>query len=189
MFIWYTGIPMLILFFDIWVRDIDFSRKIILEKAKEFSWLRALGYMIVLYLMNVAVIYGEGLLSGNKIASVNTSHLLKTGSVFNMLYVYILVIAPILEELTFRESLFQGVVNEFEKLNYKPFTNEKFTIVVSAWIVAFLFALVHNDVYLLSYEVVSLWLQFIYIHEKKISYSIFAHVGSNLITLMMLLLV
>lgn len=105
-----------------------------------------------------------------------------------LVFLYILIIAPIIEEFTFRESLFNGLKNKLEDLDYRPFTSRKFVIAISAWVVALTFALVHNDIYLINYEIVSLWLQFICCHEKKISYAIFVHIGSNLISFLILLL-
>lgn len=189
MLIWYTVVPILTLFFDLWVRHLRFNWKKEIQELKKFAWIKALIYTLTLYVINVLMVYGETMLSGKNIPSVNTSDLLQIGNEFNMIYIYILLIAPVLEELTFRQSLFNGLVNQLKKIDFKPFTNHKFPVIVSAWIIAFLFALVHNDVYLLSYEVVSLWLQYIYYHEKKISYAIFAHIGSNLITLFVVLFV
>ena len=186
--IWYLLVPFFILMFDLWIRKFQFRWSKIWEKVRKFSYIRATVYAIVLYFINIGVTYGETFFSGVRLNSKNTVSLMNTVGNVPLVFLYILVIAPIIEEFTFRESFFNGLTNKFEDLDYRPFTSRKLVIAISAWVVALMFALVHNDVHLISYEIVSLWLQFIYCHERKISYTICAHIGSNVITLLVLLL-
>ncbi len=57
-----------------------------------------------------------------------------------LVFLYILIIAPIIKEFTFRE-FFNDLTNKFEDLDYRPFTSRKFVITISAWVVALMFVL------------------------------------------------
>jgi len=90
---------------------------------------------------------------------------------------YLALVAPILEELVFRESL-------YELLKGK----NRITAIFAAIIVALLFSVIHQDKAWLGYFLVSLFLQWEYVHYQDIRYSMITHGVLNAVSLIIIFL-
>ncbi|MFD2667262.1 CPBP family intramembrane glutamic endopeptidase [Listeria grayi] len=89
-----------------------------------------------------------------------------------VLFVFITLIAPVIEEIVFRKVLFGGLTNWMN-------------IHVAAVISSLFFALGHGDLpFLLVYFSIGLILCFLYTKTKRITVTIFAHMIMNAIVLL-----
>ncbi|GEL15734.1 hypothetical protein PCE01_15360 [Pediococcus cellicola] len=101
--IWYLLMPFFILMFDLWIRKFQFRWSKAWKKVQKFSYIRATVYAIVLYFINNGVTYGETLFQGVRLNFKNSISLMNTVGHVPLVFLYILIIAPIIEEFTFRE--------------------------------------------------------------------------------------
>lgn len=90
---------------------------------------------------------------------------------------YLALVAPILEEMVFRESL-------YELLKGK----NRITAMFATIIVAALFSVIHQDKAWLGYFLVSLFLQWEYVHYQDIRYSMITHGVLNTVSLIIIFL-
>ncbi|KAB1962166.1 CPBP family intramembrane glutamic endopeptidase [Limosilactobacillus fermentum] len=118
----------------------------------------------------------------------NTNQLVLMVKQMPLMAVYILVIAPILEELVFRVSLFERLVTVFHWFLGGTTRFHKSLIAVAALVTALLFAQVHSGIILPQYVLISLILQYLYCHYRNPWVNIFAHIGLNFLTLGFLLI-
>ncbi|KRN65356.1 hypothetical protein IV80_GL000412 [Pediococcus cellicola] len=89
--------------FDLWIRKFQFRWSKAWKKVQKFSYIRATVYAIVLYFINNGVTYGETLFQGVRLNFKNSISLMNTVGHVPLVFLYILIIAPIIEEFTFRE--------------------------------------------------------------------------------------
>jgi membrane protease YdiL (CAAX protease family) len=102
--------------------------------------------------------------------SQNTMQLLLMVKTYPYYFVYVLICAPIMEEIVFRRLFFGNLI--------RP-TN----IYIAAIISAFLFAFMHQDTRFLIYVAMGLWFSFIYYKSKNIYASAGSHILMNAIVL------
>lgn len=104
--------------------------------------------------------------------SANTEMLTSLTKQAPVLFVFITLIAPVIEEIVFRKVLFGGLTNWIN-------------IHVAAVISSLFFALGHGDLpFLLVYFSIGLILCFLYTKTKRITVTIFAHMIMNAIVLL-----
>lgn len=104
--------------------------------------------------------------------SANTEMLTSLTKQAPVLFVFITLIAPVIEEIVFRKVLFGGLTNWMN-------------IHVAAVISSLFFALGHGDLpFLLVYFSIGLILCFLYTKTKRITVTIFAHMIMNAIVLL-----
>lgn len=102
--------------------------------------------------------------------SQNTMQLLLMVKTYPYYFIYVLICAPIMEEIVFRRLFFGNLI--------RP-TN----IYIAAIISAFLFAFMHQDTRFLIYVAMGLWFSFIYYKSKNIYASAGSHILMNAIVL------
>lgn len=102
--------------------------------------------------------------------SQNTMQLLLMVKTYPYYFIYVLICAPIMEEIVFRRLFFGNLI--------KP-TN----IYIAAIISAFLFAFMHQDTRFLVYVAMGLWFSFIYYKSENIYASAGSHILMNAIVL------
>lgn len=103
-------------------------------------------------------------------SSQNTLQLLLMVKAYPYYFLYVMICAPIMEEIIFRRLFFAGLI--------KP-TN----IYIAAIISAVLFAFMHRDTRFLVYVAMGLWFSFIYYKSKDIYVSAGSHILMNAIVL------
>lgn len=92
--------------------------------------------------------------------------------------VYLMLGAPLLEELVFRKALFELIKGP-----------NKVTQTFAVIVVSLFFALIHQDKAYIGYFLFGVFLQWEYIHYQDIRYSMITHAVLNSLTLGVLLLV
>ena len=102
--------------------------------------------------------------------SQNTMQLLLMVKTYPYYFIYVLICAPIMEEIVFRRLFFGNLI--------KP-TN----IYIAAIISALLFAFMHQDTRFLVYVAMGLWFSFIYYKSENIYASAGSHILMNAIVL------
>ncbi|KRL42948.1 CAAX family protease [Companilactobacillus mindensis DSM 14500] len=105
-------------------------------------------------------------------SSANTMSLLLMVKAYPYYFIYVMIAAPIMEEIIFRRVFFANLV--------KP-TN----IYIAAIISAFLFAFMHQDTRFLVYVAMGLWFSFIYTKSENIYVSAGSHIVMNAFVLTM----
>ena len=103
----------------------------------------------------------------------------------NIIYVaYVVIIAPVLEEIVFRKSFFHRV----DAWLASWVDNSKLRVGISAFIVATVFAQMHGASIGIIYILLSLYFQFIYLHFSNLEMNIIAHITFNTSTLGLMVL-
>lgn len=98
----------------------------------------------------------------------------------NTIYIaYVVIIAPILEEIVFRKSFFHRI----DAWLASWVDNSKWRVGISAFIVATVFAQMHGASIGIIYILLSLYFQFIYLHFSNLEMNIIAHITFNTSTL------
>jgi membrane protease YdiL (CAAX protease family) len=99
-------------------------------------------------------------------ASSNTQSLLTTAKGYPYYLVYILICAPIMEEIVFRRIFFSNLI--------KP-TNIYWATIISS----LLFAFLHQDTRFVIYLLMGAWFCFVYYRSKNIYVSATSHIIMN----------
>ncbi|WP_334342110.1 CPBP family intramembrane glutamic endopeptidase [Companilactobacillus sp. HBUAS56275] len=122
----------------------------------------------------IALQYGVGfidqLIFHTSTHSQNTMQLLLMVKTYPYYFIYVLICAPIMEEIIFRRIFFANLI--------KP-TN----IYIAAIISALLFAFMHQDTRFIVYVAMGLWFSFVYYKSKNIYASAGSHILMNAIVL------
>jgi len=116
--------------------------------------------------------YLDQLIFHGSTSSQNTLQLLLMVKAYPYYFLYVLICAPIMEEIIFRRLFFTILA--------KPLN-----IYVAAIISAILFAFMHQDTRFLVYVAMGLWFSFIYYKSKNIYVSAGSHILMNMVVLTM----
>lgn len=110
----------------------------------------------------------EELVLHHSIASANTTQLLTLVTAYPYYFIYVLICAPIMEEIVFRRLFFSNLIT---------LTNVYWAGIISA---AF-FAFMHQDTRFAVYVGMGLWFAFVYYKSKNIYISAASHLIMNTI--------
>ena len=120
--------------------------------------------------MQVGVGYLDQLIFHGSTSSANTMQLLLMVKAYPYYFLYVMICAPIMEEIIFRRLFFANLI--------KP-TN----VYIAAIVSALLFAFMHQDTRFVVYAAMGLWFSFIYYKSKNIYVSAGSHILMNAIVL------
>ena len=160
---------LLLIFYLLWLRP----------KIRRLSWKNSVE-AIALGLLPLIVMQFNNHIIGNSNTSLIVKLLQK-----NIIYVaYVVIIAPVLEEIVFRKSFFHRV----DAWLASWVDNSKLRVGISAFIVATVFAQMHGASIGIIYILLSLYFQFIYLHFSNLEMNIIAHITFNTSTLGLMVL-
>lgn len=123
-------------------------------------------------------------LTNNTVGSSNTGLILQMMRKQWLYTVYIVLVAPLLEEIVFRQCLYRRIDTWMTK--HWPGMLPKAQFIVAALVVALFFAAMHGDTSLWEYVLISLVLQGLYQRYGDLRVSMAAHLVFNLTTLIVL---
>ncbi|WP_125707175.1 CPBP family intramembrane glutamic endopeptidase [Companilactobacillus zhongbaensis] len=145
-------------------------------ESKKFDWKNAVIWILIGTIGAIVIQFGvtfiEQVIFHLSTSSQNTLTLLATAHGYPYYLVYILICAPIMEEIVFRRVFFANLI--------KP-TN----VIWAALISSFLFAFLHQDSRFLIYLIMGAWFCFVYYRSKNIYVSATSHVIMNLVVLLL----
>ena len=144
----------------------DFEETTTLNHDLQWIILGTVGAIIVQF----GIGFADQLLFHASTSSQNTLQLLLMVKEYPYYFIYVMIAAPIMEEIIFRRVFFSNLI--------KP-TN----IYIAAIISACLFAFMHQDTRFLVYVAMGLWFSFIYYKSKNIYVSAGSHIIMNAIVL------
>lgn len=145
----------------------DFEEKTTLNHDLQWIILGTVGAIIIQF--------GIGFLDSllfHSTSSQNTIQLLLMVKAYPYYFIYVMIAAPIMEEIIFRRVFFANLI--------KP-TN----IYIAGIISACLFAFMHQDTRFFVYVLMGLWFSFIYYKSKNIYVSTGSHILMNAFVLTM----
>lgn len=159
---------LLLIFYLLWLRP----------KIRWLSWksfVEAIGLGLLPLMVVLIVMRFNNHIIGNSNTSLIVKLLQK-----NIIYVaYVVIIAPILEEIVFRKSFFHRI----DAWLASWVDNSKLRVGISAFIVATVFAQMHGASIGIIYILLSLYFQFIYLNFSNLEMNIIAHITFNTSTL------
>lgn len=147
---------------------------------KGFLW--GLASLLVEGLIIISII----LITKVSIPSQNTSGVVTAIKKYPLFIAYTILIAPMVEELVFRDSFFT-ICSKYLARLLKGKNKTVWINALAALITAFIFAGLHADNAVWEYVLVSLFFQWLFYHYKDIRVSMIAHITFNLSTLSLLL--
>lgn len=151
-------------------------------KISRLSWkkfVEALGLGLLPLMVELIFLLIVIQFNNHIIGNSNTSLIVKLLQK-NIIYVaYVVIIAPILEEIVFRKSFFHRI----DAWLASWVDNSKWRVGISAFIVATVFAQMHGASIGIIYILLSLYFQFIYLHFSNLEMNIIAHIAFNTSTL------
>ena len=163
---------LLLIFYLLWLRP----------KIRRLSWknfVEAIGLGLLPLMAELIFLLIVMQFNNHIIGNSNTSLIIKLLQK-NIIYVaYVVIIAPILEEIVFRKSFFHRV----DVWLASWVDNSKLRVGISAFIVATVFAQMHGASIGIIYILLSLYLQFVYLHFSNLEMNIIAHITFNTSTL------
>lgn len=163
---------LLLIFYLLWLRPK--IRRLSWKNSVEAIALGLLPLMVELMFLLIVMQFNNHII-GNSNTSLIVKLLQK-----NIIYVaYVVIIAPILEEIVFRKSFFHRV----DAWLASWVDNPKLRVGISAFIVATVFAQMHGASIGIIYILLSLYFQFIYLHFSNLEMNIIAHITFNTSTL------
>lgn len=182
-----VSVAYLALLLVLMIQKIDLDNSIsrvgfIQRKLGAKQWFKGIFYGLIAVSFEALLIYLSNKYSSNSVSSENTEIILENIRKQPIYVLYIIGIAPIVEELIFRQSMFRLLLGFLKKLPLK------LRYIFASVIVGLMFALVHADVTIVEYLIISMYLQFIYIKEGEIKISMVTHVTMNVLTLIILLM-
>lgn len=140
--------------------------------------LKGIGWSLALLTVEIILLaFAVNINRNNMVSNQHTDILVDLIKQQKWYLCYLALVAPILEELVFRESL-------YELLKGK----NRITAIFAAIIVASLFSVIHQDKAWLGYFLVSLFLQWEYVHYQDIRYSMITHGVLNTVSLIIIFL-
>ena len=172
-------LPLLILVLNIWVRK---TPRDLLTALKTIRWRRLLGIVLgVILLMGWLLFISVG---DTPSLSKNTANLYALMHHYWYMPLYVLFIAPCLEELTFRSSLYSVISRMLAAVVH----DQLIKTIVSYIIVGLAFALIHADNLLGIYAIFSWLLQWI-TNRYGLKYAVITHISVNTLSLGLTLLI
>ena len=163
---------LLLIFYLLWLRP----------KIRRLSWknfVEAIGLGLLPLMAELIFLLIVMQFNNHIIGNSNTSLIIKLLQK-NIIYVaYVVIIAPILEEIVFRKSFFHRV----DVWLASWVDTSKLRVGISAFIVATVFAQMHGASIGIIYILLSLYLQFVYLHFSNLEMNIIAHITFNTSTL------
>jgi len=144
----------------------EFEEKTTLNHDLQWIILGTIGAIVV----QLGIGYLDQLVFHASTSSQNTLQLLLIVKAYPYYFLYVLICAPIMEEIIFRRLFFANLI--------KP-TN----IYIAAIIASFLFAFMHQDTRFMVYVFMGLWFSFVYYKSKNIYVSAGSHILMNMIVL------
>ena len=163
---------LLLIFYLLWLRP----------KIRRLSWknfVEAIGLGLLPLMAELIFLLIVMQFNNHIIGNSNTSLIIKLLQK-NIIYVaYVVIIAPILEEIVFRKSFFHRV----DVWLASWVDNSKLRVGISAYIVSTVFAQMHGASIGIIYILLSLYLQFVYLHFSNLEMNIIAHITFNTSTL------
>ena len=163
---------LLLIFYLLWLRP----------KIRRLSWknfVEAIGLGLLPLMAELIFLLIVMQFNNHIIGNSKTSLIIKLLQK-NIIYVaYVVIIAPILEEIVFRKSFFHRV----DVWLASWVDNSKLRVGISAFIVATVFAQMHGASIGIIYILLSLYLQFVYLHFSNLEMNIIAHITFNTSTL------
>lgn len=155
----------------------------------KISW-KAAGMGVIWGLIGVGIEIGSILLllmlHHVSIRSLNTTNILNMVKQLPVFIIYVILIAPLLEELVFRQAMYERIKSWLDR--HAASLNSKVRFLAAAVCVGFIFAMVHSDSTVFEYIMISVLLQVIYHHYKDIRVSMITHLVFNLSTIFLLLI-
>jgi len=145
----------------------EFEEKTTLNHDLQWIILGTIGAIVV----QLGIGYLDQLVFHASTSSQNTLQLLLIVKAYPYYFLYVLICAPIMEEIIFRRLFFANLI--------KP-TN----IYIAAIIAAFLFAFMHQDTRFMVYVFMGLWFSFVYYKSKNIYVSAGSHLVMNTLVVM-----
>ena len=168
---------LLLIFYLLWLRPK--IRRLSWKNSVEAIALGLLPLMVELMFLLIVMQFNNHII-GNSNTSLIVKLLQK-----NIIYVaYVVIIAPVLEEIVFRKSFFHRV----DAWLASWVDNSKLRVGISAFIVATVFAQMHGASIGIIYILLSLYFQFIYLHFSNLEMNIIAHITFNTSTLGLMVL-
>lgn len=143
-----------------------------LKRPIDVNLLKGIGWGLVAWGAVLLVMLGIKVLTNNTVGSSNTGLILHV------------IVAPLLEEIVFRQCLYRRIDTWMTK--HWPGMLPKAQFIVAALVVALFFAAMHGDTSLWEYALISLVLQGLYQRYGDLRVSMAAHLVFNLTTLIVL---
>lgn len=155
-----------------------------LKRPIDVNLLKGIGWGLVAWGAVLLVMLGIKVLTNNTVGSSNTGLILHMMHKQWLYTVYIVIVAPLLEEIVFRQCLYRRIDTWMTK--HWPGMLPKAQFIVAALVVALFFAAMHGDTSLWEYALISLVLQGLYQRYSDLHVSMAAHLVFNLTTLIVL---
>lgn len=163
---------LLLIFYLLWLRP----------KIHRLSWknfVKAIGLGVLPLIVELIFLLIVMQFNNHLIGNSNTSLIVKLLQKNTIYIAYVVIIAPILEEIVFRKSFFHRI----DAWLASWVDNSKWRVGISAFIVATVFAQIHGASIGIIYILLSLYFQFIYLHFSNLEMNIIAHITFNTSTL------
>lgn len=163
---------LLLIFYLLWLRP----------KIHRLSWknfVKAIGLGVLPLIVELIFLLIVMQFNNHLIGNSNTSLIVKLLQKNTIYIAYVVIIAPILEEIVFRKSFFHRI----DAWLASWVDNSKWRVGISAFIVATVFAQMHGASIGIIYILLSLYFQFIYLHFSNLEMNIIAHITINTSTL------
>ena len=163
---------LLLIFYLLWLRP----------KIHRLSWknfVKAIGLGVLPLIVELIFLLIVMQFNNHLIGNSNTSLIVKLLQKNTIYIAYVVIIAPILEEIVFRKSFFHRI----DAWLASWVDNSKWRVGISAFIVATVFAQMHGASIGIIYILLSLYFQFIYLHFSNLEMNIIAHITFNTSTL------
>lgn len=155
-----------------------------LKRPIDVNLLKGIGWGLVAWGAVLLVMLGIKALTNNTVGSSNTGLILHMMHKQWLYTVYIVIVAPLLEEIVFRQCLYRRIDTWMTK--HWPGMLPKAQFIAAALVVALFFAAMHGDTSLWEYVLISLVLQGLYQRYGDLRVSMAAHLAFNLTTLIVL---
>ena len=168
---------LLLIFYLLWLRP----------KIHRLSWknfVKAIGLGVLPLIVELIFLLIVMQFNNHLIGNSNTSLIVKLLQKNTIYIAYVVIIAPILEEIVFRKSFFHRI----DAWLASWVDNSKWRVGISAFIVATVFAQMHGASIGIIYILLSLYFQFIYLHFSNLEMNIIAHITFNTSTLGLLVI-
>lgn len=155
-----------------------------LKRPIDINLLKGIGWGLIAWGAVLLVMLGIKALTNNTVGSSNTGLILQMMRKQWLYTVYIVLVAPLLEEIVFRQCLYRRIDTWMTK--HWPGMLPKAQFIAAALVVALFFAAMHGDTSLWEYALISLVLQGLYQRYGDLRVSMAAHLVFNLTNLIVL---
>lgn len=155
-----------------------------LKRPIDINLLKGIGWGLVAWGAVLLAMLSIKALTNNTVGSSNTGLILHMMRKQWLYTVYIVLVAPLLEEIVFRQCLYRRIDTWMTK--HWPGMLPKAQFIAAALVVALFFAAMHGDTSLWEYALISLLLQGLYQRYGDLRVSMAAHLFFNLTTLIVL---